>query len=177
MTDTPAEIPIHQMSPEQATAELDRMSAQLAGPAPPETPTTPAEANARLTALTESKEWREKYLSGNKAAEREFKALTDLIAAGDALPPGAIETVDAVSDTHAVSRAGYEKLIDGLRDAGLPETAETYIRALDRGERTDRPTEGDGVVCKMALDRLSKNQDWTKKSSPAISKQITCSLH
>jgi len=37
------------------------------------------------------------------------------------------------------------------------------MRQIDSGEQTVRPSEGDKLVCQVALDRLMKNPAWTKK--------------
>ena len=76
---------------------------------------------------------------------------------------GFVTTTDAIADPLAVSPTTYNALVGGLREQGLPDTAETYMRELDAGVRTDRPSQGDGVVCKQALDRLIKNPEWRQR--------------
>src|SRR5262249_5152504 len=40
------------------------------------------------------------------------------------------------------------------------ETAEQYMRDIDAGRRTDRPTAGDGLACQQALNRLTADAGW-----------------
>jgi hypothetical protein len=169
MTDTPAEIPIHQMTPDQATARLAEMAAAYR-PAPSATPQTAQEAAARLDALAKDKDFYARLMAGDAATKREFAELTALkagAAPGDTLPgePYAIEVVDAVSDPNAVNRATYNGLIEALREQGLPASAEQYVRDLDSGKRTDRPTQGDGAACRQALDRLMKNPEFVNDAA------------
>jgi hypothetical protein len=156
MTDEPQDP--FTMTHAEATAALDTMAQAFREPPAPATATTAAEAASRLRQLTENPKWREGYLNGSAAVRREFSELTALVASGDQTTPDlSIETVDAVSDPNALPKAGYAALIDGLREGGLPDEAEAYIRDIDSGRRTDRPTAGDGVACKQALDRLSRD--------------------
>src|SRR5262245_46020716 len=148
------------MTPEQATAELARMTEAYRGPAPTGTPTTPAEAAARLNSLTTDKAWSERFTKGDAATMAEYRNLTQIASQGDGTV--GIETVDSISDSHALPRAGYETLLDGLREQGLPEIAEQQIRNLDSGG-TDRPTSGDGVAAKAALNRLTRDPAFGKK--------------
>jgi hypothetical protein len=128
----------------------------------PATPLTPAAAAARLRQMEADPKWREGLLSGAPQIRDEFEALTKIAAAGDG-SPDLIETVDAVTDPHALPRAAYAGLIDGLREQGLPQGAEQYMRDIDAGRRTDRPTAGDGAACKQALDRLIADVGWRQR--------------
>jgi hypothetical protein len=89
--------------------------------------------------------------------------LTEQIAAGDELQNFEMEITDAVNNLGAIPRAHYEKFVEIFRQLDLPASAETYIRDLDSGKRTDRPTAGDGEACRLALDRLSKDADFARK--------------
>jgi hypothetical protein len=102
-------------------------------------------------------------LAGVPQVRAEFENLTRLVASGDQPLGMEIETVDAVTDPHALSSAAYSGLIDGLREQGLPEASEQYIRDLDSGRRTDRPSGGDGAACRQALDRLAADADWRQR--------------
>jgi hypothetical protein len=155
------------MSPDQATAALAQKTAEYraaqapadAVPPPPAgTPaTTPAQAAARLAQLRADPAWRDKVLTGSAKQAREFQELTTLAASGDATTDVLIETVDAVSNPSALSRAAYAALIDGLRSQGLPEVSEQYIRDFDAGRTDYAPSEGDGLAFKQALDRLLRD--------------------
>jgi hypothetical protein len=98
------------------------------------------------------------------AAVREWNELHKQVAeSNQPLDYGEIETVDSVTDPHAMSRATYNGLIEGLRANGLPDSAEKHIRELDAGIRTDRPTTGDGRACQIAKDRLLADPDFARK--------------
>jgi hypothetical protein len=43
------------------------------------------------------------------------------------------------------------------------DSAESYLRELDSGARSDRPSAGDGSACREALGRLMKDAEWTRK--------------
>jgi hypothetical protein len=142
------------------------MSAALHGPAPTASPQNAAEARARLQTISADEKWRSRYLNGGVAEREEFARLTDQIAQSpDGAPEFLIETVDSITDRDALPKAGYESLMDGMREnvGGLPNDVENYMRALNRGETTLRPTEGDGLVARETLERLMKNNDWCQR--------------
>jgi hypothetical protein len=127
---------------------------------------TAAAASARLRQMEADPKWRDGLLAGVPQVRQEFETLTQQIAAaGDQSPYVSIETVDAVTDPSALSRAAYAGLFDGLREQGLPAHSEQYMRDIDSGRRTDRPTAGDGVACRQALDRLTADADWRQRWS------------
>jgi hypothetical protein len=74
-----------------------------------------------------------------------------------------LEVVDSISDPNAMTRERYDGLLEGLREQGMPESGEKYVRDLDSGVCTDRPTAGDGAACKQALDRLTRDPEWARK--------------
>ena len=45
----------------------------------------------------------------------------------------------------------------------MSDDAEQYIRDLDSGKRTDRPTAGDGAAAQAALSRLTKDPAFGKR--------------
>ena len=140
------------------------VATELVPVSPAGMPSTPAEAAARLRQIEADPKWREGFLNGSPQHREEFEALTTLAATGDqSLDDLSIETVDSVTDPQALSRAAYNGLIDGLREGGLPASAETYMRDLDAGRRTERPTAGDGLACRQALDRLTSDADWRQR--------------
>lgn len=153
------------LSPAEATAKLAELEAAYRGPAPPENPTNATEAAAKLAALENDEAWRSKFLGGDLAAARQREALQKLVGDEQLQPSGFIEVVDAVSDRMAVSKTGYETLLDAVRESGLPPNAESYMRDLDAG-RVDggtRPTQGEGEACKLALERLFKDPEFGKR--------------
>jgi hypothetical protein len=134
------------------------VTAPLAG-----VPSTSAEAAARLRQMTNDPKWREGLLAGSPQIRQEFERLTQQVASGDGPLGIEVETVDAVTDPHALSRAAYSGLIVGLREQGLPEASEQYIRDLDSGRRTDRPSGADGIAARQALDRLGADFEWRQR--------------
>jgi hypothetical protein len=85
--------------PEAATARLAELDAAYRGPAPSSSPSTPAEAAARLRVLANDRDWGRRYLDGSIAERHEFAALTQLAASGDQMPEtGGITTVIALDD-------------------------------------------------------------------------------
>jgi hypothetical protein len=156
MPDTPD---VATLTPEQATAELARLTDQFRGSAPAANPTTPAEAQARLNHLTSNREFAERFAKGDVKARREFDRLTQQIASGEQPLSFAIETVDAVSNPGALPKAHVEGFYDVFRDFDLPPEAEAHMRAIDSGS-TDRPTAGDREAYQRALDRLMKNDEF-----------------
>jgi hypothetical protein len=149
------------LSPEAASAELARMTEAYRGGPVPTTPTNAAEAARLLESRMADPKWSERVTKGDGPAVAEFNRLSE--QARHSTPDTAIETVDAVGDPNAVSRAAYDTMLDGLREQGLPESGEQYIRDLDSGKRTDRPTAGDGAACRQALDRLTRDADFARK--------------
>jgi hypothetical protein len=127
----------------------------------PTAPTNAAEAARLLESRMADPKWSERVTKGDGPAVAEFNRLSE--QARHSTPDTAIETVDAVGDPNAVSRAAYDTMLDGLREQGLPESGEQYIRDLDSGKRTDRPTAGDGAACRQALDRLTRDADFARK--------------
>jgi hypothetical protein len=160
--DTRPPSEVEQMTPAAATAELKRLEeAYRAQPAPPAPPVsgasamTPAQAAARLAQLQADPKWVDKFLAGSGPLQREFAQLSEL--AGDATPDGLIEVVNAVDNPSALRRRDYEGLLDGLREQGMNEKAEAFIRASDAGLTDYLPSQGDGIAFKRALDRLLKD--------------------
>ncbi len=149
------------LPPEAASAELAKMTEAYRGGPAPSAPTNAAEAAQLLESRMADPKWSERVTKGDGPAVAEFNRLSE--QARHSTSDTTIETVDAVSDPSALSRAAYDTMIDGLREQGLPESGEQYIRDLDTGKRTDRPTAGDAAACRQALDRLTKDGDFARK--------------
>jgi hypothetical protein len=161
MTDTPADVTT--LTPAEAGAKLAELEAAYRAPPPSGTPQTAAEAKVRLEHLTSSREFAERFTKGDTAAMREFRELTEMLAKGsERLDFSEIETVDTVSNPGAIPKAHYEGLLAGLKEGGMIDSAEQYLRDLDTGVRTDRPTAGDGTACRQALDRLMKDPEFVR---------------
>ena len=176
MPDEPAApTEVHLMSPEQAGARLAeigrayqaaQVSPDSVPPPPPGVPaTTPAQAAARLAQLRADPAWRRKVLTGSAVQQREFAELTEMMASGGVQSDNLIETVDAISgDPNTLRRSHYEGLMDGLRESGMNDIAEDYVRQLDAGNPNYlRGTEGDKAAFRQALDRLMKSPEMRTK--------------
>lgn len=162
MTDTPPDA--FAMSGAEAGAALAKMTAEFRGAPPSDKPTTPAKAQSRLNQLTADKAWADRLAKGDVAARREFTELTAQVA-NSAGPLGGteLEVVKLISDPNRMPKERYDGLLEGLREQGMPESGEKYVRDLDSGVRADRPTAGDGAACKLALDRLTRDPEWARK--------------
>jgi hypothetical protein len=125
-----SDTPIDQMSPQEATAWLEQKSAAYeSGKAPTDKPSNATEARARLDHLTADKAWSERYLKGGVAENREFKALTQMVA--DAKPGDRLEAVlagqrhnNTMVETVSGDELSTSKLavaVDGLREAGVAD--------------------------------------------------------
>jgi hypothetical protein len=150
---------IESMTPQEAGAELARMTAAYRPPAPPLTaqPSTPEQAAHLASQITSDPKWVSEYLNGSKRHAAQLNEALALAETGDMQPETLIEVVNAVDNPSALRRSHYEGLMEGLRDQGLPEKAEQYIRDFDAGRETFQPSEGDGVAFKKAFDRLMKD--------------------
>jgi hypothetical protein len=138
---TPAAPPVDpsSMTPEQATATLAQMQIN-AHPSAPLSPTTASEARARLTELTNNREWGARLLAGHIEERQEWQRLTELAA-------GADEVKDAIDGTtpqpHLIQTVGPGELstrdrataVEMFRDAGLEDGV--IVEAM-RGGRVTR---------------------------------------
>jgi hypothetical protein len=185
-TDAPAAEPgtPWSMTPDQASAALAQKSAayqaslapvgSVAPPPPGVSATTPAQAAARLAALKSDPNFRSRLLTGSAAQVREFQELTAIMASAGVQSDTLMETIDAVSgDPNTLRRSHYEGLIDGLREGGMNEIAETYIRALDTDPNLPRGSEGDGLAFKAFRDRLMKSPELREKYLNGSSPKLT----
>jgi hypothetical protein len=162
MTDTPQDA--FTLNSAEATLKLNEMAAAFRGAPPSDKPTTPAQAQARLSVLTADKAWADRLAKSDVAVRREFTELTAQVAnSTEALGGTELEVVDSISDPNAMTRDRYDGLLEGLRESGMPESGEKYVRDLDAGTRTDRPTAGDGAAAQAAVNRLTKDPEWAKK--------------
>ena len=88
-----------------------------------------------------------------------------------------IETVNAIDDPSALRRSDYETALDGLREGGMNEISEQYIRDLDSGARTDTGTEGDKLAFKTFRDRLMRSSDLREKYLNGSSPKLTALMN
>lgn len=176
MTDAPAPAApaapdVYQMSPAQATAALAQKTAEYktaqasaAGAVPPPppgaAPTSAAQARARLTQLGADPAWRDRYLAGSPAEVHQAQELhAQAMAAGDMAPDVLIETVDSITDPHAVPRRVYDGLMDGLAERGMNADQEILFRQIDSGKAIANVTEGDATAARQALNKLMRNPE------------------
>ena len=144
---------IEQMTPQEAGAELARMTAAFRPSAPPVTaqPTTPEQAAHLAAQITSDPKWVAEYLNGSKRHAAQLNEALALAETGDMQPETLIEVVNAVDNPSALRKRDYEGLMGAL---DLPEKAEAFIRASDAGLTDYAPTQGDGIAFKRAFDRL-----------------------
>jgi hypothetical protein len=125
MPDTPAAPDISTMTPDVASATLAQMQIDAHPPAPL-SPTTAAEANARLQTLTANKEWGQRLLAGGMEERREFQRLTQLAAGTDEVK----DAIDgATPESFTIETIGPGELnsrdrataVAMFRDAGLED--------------------------------------------------------
>jgi hypothetical protein len=147
---------VEQMTPQQATEELARMTAAFRPLAPPVTaqPTTPEQAAHLAAQLQSDPKWVAEYLNGSKRHAAQLNEALALAETGDMQPEALIEVVNAVDNPSALRKRDYEGLMGAL---DLPEKAEAFIRASDAGLTDYAPTEGDGVAFKKAVERYTKD--------------------
>jgi hypothetical protein len=151
---------------EAATAELAaRTAAYQARNAPPAPDQagpagSPEFARARLAQINSDPQLQEALLKGQPALTREWHELNRIVvAAGDAAPGPVV-----VTSGQELSPLERETAFDGLRQSGdLPVESEQYIRELDAGTRTDRPTQGDAVLAREARDRYFRDAENRQK--------------
>jgi hypothetical protein len=156
------------LTPAETTAKLAEMKiardARELGPppAPPSSagpPGSAAFAKARLEQFKSDPALRDQLLKGNAPVLREWHDLHRIIVdAGESSPIG-VETTSG----NEVTRNEYETALDGLREGSLPWDSEEYVRDLDAGRRTDRPTQGDALLMREARDRLMRDPDRRQK--------------
>jgi hypothetical protein len=170
------------MSPAEAAeayaAKIAEHQARNAPPAPeaagPEG--SPAFARARLQQINSDPRLRDQLLRGNPRMVREWHELNgQLVDAGENIPGGAL--ISSGDNLNALDR---ESAFDGLRLNGdLPIESEAYIRALDDGKTTYRPTQGDGLLAREARERYFKNPENQKKylAGDPTAKRIMSSLN
>jgi hypothetical protein len=151
------------LSPAEATAKIAEIAARRA--APPAAPNAPAaeQARSRLEQLKADPKWRDRLLTGDAVAGREYAELRAVAATatgGDLSSHGIGETVNSLDDPNKQSRRAYDGLIDGLRARGLPDRAKQYLRNMDAGLEVTRPSEGDGIAARRARERLNNDRQF-----------------
>jgi hypothetical protein len=157
MTEADAPTDVFAMTPEQATAALDKMTIAYRGAGPSATPKTAAEAGSRLAQLTNDTTWSAKFWAGNPEARAEFDSLTKMASTAETARGDFL--IETTTDGQ-LRRADYEGLIAGQREFGLSPEGEQHIRDLDAGYTDLRPTSGDAAACKLALDKLMRDAGW-----------------
>lgn len=163
------DVPIHEMSPEQATAKLAEMQAahdaRTAPPVPTDKPTDAAGARARLDHLTADKSWSERYLKGGVDETREFKELTAIVASAD--PAVRLDRVlagevhnNSVIETVSGDELSTSKLaivVEGLREVGISD--EAIKEAINGGKNS-------AVIHRATQELKTKlfgDQAWVKR--------------
>jgi hypothetical protein len=112
------------------------------------------QARARLAQIKETPELRDAVLRGSPGAVKEWHDLHRItVAAGDTtVGPG-----ETTSEGNITARE-RESALDGLRSGGhLPVESEAYIRAMESGAETFRPSQGDALLAREARERFFKD--------------------
>jgi|SRR6185437_128602 len=149
------------LTPEQATAKLAELTAAFHGT--PDKPTTPAEAKARLDALSKDPKWRGDYLAGNGEARREFGSLTEMVARAESRidevmnGTGPAPMMEVTTPEHPFTTAELRSAVDGLREIGL---GDDVIRQVL--EDYEVSPEERRAVENLRRDRMA-DAEWTKK--------------
>lgn len=126
--------PIHELSPQQAGEHLAALQAahdaRHAPAAPPDKPSTPSEAKAKLDYLARDREWGKKLEAGDTETQKEFHTLTALAA--EAQPADQLDKViagtaerpmfETVTDGQ-LSTGKLMSAVDGLRKVGISDDA------------------------------------------------------
>jgi hypothetical protein len=143
---------IWSMSPEEAGAVLDARAADFHSPAPL-SPSTPAEADARLAQLINDPEWARKLLAGDGATRDEFQRLSELKASGSVGDAIVDETaiVETTIGAEELTRRDTIAAAAVLRNAGMPDQA---IEAVFTGQ-TFPPS--DVHAARVLRDRCMRN--------------------
>jgi hypothetical protein len=153
-----------ELTPQQATARLAEIAAKRAAPQPSADAPASVQARARLQQLKSDPTWRNRLFAGNREAGQEFSELRAAAAAGGSFDDDGIETVDSVSNPHALSRSARAGLIDGLRNTGaLSESSENFLQMMDAGAPVEKPTEGDAVLARAAREQLKRDGTFVER--------------
>jgi hypothetical protein len=140
------------MTPEQATSEL---AARKAAFDKANGPTTNSPAARRLQEIYSDPTLREQLLIGRPSVVSERDRLYTELAAGEAKTTG-FETSTGPDGMTPRERSAAMVALD------LPDETIAYIDRIDAGENVPRPTEGDAILAKRAMDRLARNPEWAK---------------
>jgi hypothetical protein len=122
MPDTPD---VTALTPEQAGAELARLTTEFKGSSPPASPTTPAKAKAKMHANAQNAEWRDKFLAGDVAARKEFDALTKMQADADDRVENVLsgktesQFMEITTPEHPLSTRDLASAVETLREMGI----------------------------------------------------------
>jgi hypothetical protein len=159
MTDTPES---ENMTAVQAPAKLAELTAAFHGTSGA-TPTTPAEAKARLAALSKDPKWRGDYLAGNVEARQEFGSLTEMAAQAESrlddvlAGRGEATMMEVTTPEHPLTTRELAAAVASLREDGLSDAT---IRQVINGEPVSREEQR---IAEQAIARLMGDKEWTAK--------------
>jgi hypothetical protein len=163
MVDTPAAGPdIHAMTPEQATAELARMDAEL-HPPPPLKPADVQDARARLDRLSADKSFADRLFADDVAARKEFDELIAASAAGNDVGDGIANIQEPAplfetTTNGQLSRRDLASIVDTFRDAGL---SDGVIEEALNGDR--RVTRAEYAAAKALQASRHGDEGWRSR--------------
>jgi hypothetical protein len=156
MTDTPAVQP-NLMSPEQATTELDRLTAEYRASNAPAS----ADAAAQLAKLTSDPTWAEQFFSGAVDARRQFDQLTTAVANADITPSliagNAPTSPMELTIGNEAPIAAQMSAVNSLREAGLNDETISQILA---GQPVSRQEQ---AMVRAAQAKLFSDSAWVQR--------------
>lgn len=131
-------------------------------PADGEPQLTPTEAAAKLSTLTQDKDWGGKLLNGDVATRREFDALSTLAAnAGsrlDAVMAGAEPPmIEMTDEDHPMTSHHLATMVGWMREDGMSDAT---IRQIAEGQPV---TKEEHRTASQALTALMGDREWTAK--------------
>ena len=111
------------LTPEQATQALADMTANFHGSPPTATPTTPAEAHARIAAVAKDKSYYDKLTAGDVDTRREWSLLQELASRGDqieaAMSDAPIPEIEITNSERPIPTRNLRSAVEWLRDDGI----------------------------------------------------------
>jgi hypothetical protein len=102
------------------------LAAMLAVKPPVVAPSTPAEAQARIDALTKDREWSAKFLAGDPRARKDFEELTAK-ASEKADPANPSDAPFQTTMNGELPPRAVASWISGMRELGVPDGAITEV--------------------------------------------------
>jgi hypothetical protein len=139
---------------------------------PPANPATPVEAGQRLDHLSKDAAWRNKFTAGDTAAVKEFNALNEQVASGDAVslaiagvaPPDSVDFNSGALPGPREQVQGVEHLRElGFSDANVEEIYRGELRYDDGGKLDEPATAMRVAAAEQWINRATKDADFRRR--------------